>query len=259
MTFWSDETWRAIGDADAPVEPFNRDRLEEAKYIMAVGEEVYISSSAPMNTIRKLSPDEAFQLGPGQFAYILTHEIVRMPFDAIGFISINATVKFAGLVNISGFHVDPGYKGRLLFSVFNAGPTSIHLRRGQPIFPLWIANLDKPIRNTEPKIGYDKIDPKLITAISGNYTTAFELNEIIRYLRIEVDETKLKVTTLEATRLQLIVLIAVLGFLFGGMVTAGTKMVFDWVIVGARTTESRPITPAILPASPPPASAPARP
>ena len=48
---------------------------------------------------------------PGQFAFLLTAETVTMPDNAIAFISIKARLKFNGLINISGFHVDPGYRG----------------------------------------------------------------------------------------------------------------------------------------------------
>jgi hypothetical protein len=41
----------------------------------------------------------------------------------MAFISMRTAFKFKGLVNISGFHVDPGYKGKLIFAVFNASPT----------------------------------------------------------------------------------------------------------------------------------------
>jgi dCTP deaminase len=232
MPFWSDETWRSIPDASAPVEPFDRDHLEEAKYIMAIGDEVYISSSGEENTIRKLAPRESFSIAPGQFAYILTQEIVRMPADAIGFISINATIKFYGLVNISGFHVDPGYNGRIIFSVFNAGPIVIHLKQGDRIFPLWVAALDKPNTNLPPSKGYFEIPARLITAVSGHYTTAFELDAVVRKLRVEIDETKLDVATLKATRVQLLVLVAILSLLFGGILTVGSKFVLNWIADG---------------------------
>jgi hypothetical protein len=88
-----------------------------------------------------------------------------------------------------------------------------------------------------------KIDPKLITAISGNYTTAFEVHELLRKLRAEYDATKLEVTALQATRLQLIVLVAILIFLFGGIFTAGSKMVFDWITTGRAVVEPRPVAP----------------
>jgi dCTP deaminase len=251
MPFWSDETWIHLAEGDVPVHPFDKNRLEEAKYIMSVGEEVYISSSESDKTIILLKENEAFQLGPGQFAYILTHETVRIPLDAIGFISINARVKFAGLVNISGFHVDPGYHGRLLFSVFNAGPSSIHLRRGQPIFPLWIASLDAPTRKASFKRGYERIDPNLITAVSGNYTTAFELGEVIRTLRNEFENAKVDIGSLKATRNHFLVLIAVGTFLLGSIATAGLKLTIDWIRYGKPLFETVPVT-----AKPPAASLP---
>ena len=98
--------------------------------------------------IRRRSPSassatgEAFTIPPGQFAFLLTEEVVSVPADALAFISIRAKTKFRGLVDVSGFHVDPGYCGQLTFAVFNAGPVPIHLKRGQPIFLIWYASLD---------------------------------------------------------------------------------------------------------------------
>jgi dUTPase len=80
-------------------------------------------------TVRKLGEGEAFTIPPGQFAFLLTEEVVSVPADALAFISVRARTKFRGLVNVSGFHVDPGYRGQLTFSVFNAGPAPIHLKR----------------------------------------------------------------------------------------------------------------------------------
>jgi dCTP deaminase len=249
MPFWSDESWRALPPDKVPVDPFDPDRLEEAKYIMAVGEEVYISSEEARGTITQLGENQAFQIAPGQFAYILTREVVHMPPDAIGFISINARVKFQGLVNISGFHVDPGYYGKLLFSVFNAGPSPIHLRRGQAIFPLWLASLDKPIKRPTSRAGWMSIDPNLITSISGNYTSVYQLSQVVRTLRAEFDATKGEVTSLQATRLHFGIVLAVVGFIFGGLVVPSLKYIVDWI--------RNPPPAEVRPASPQPLSPPA--
>jgi dCTP deaminase len=249
MPFLSDETWRAKECIARIVEPFDEKNLEEAKYVLAIGGEIYISSSAKDNTIRQLKADESFVLAPGQFAYILTDEVIRMPFDKIGFISINAKVKFNGLVNISGFHVDPGYHGRLLFSVFNAGPILIHLNRGKRIFPLWIAALDVPTKSKTPKDGYMTIPTELVTAVSGNFTTAFEVSDVVekmrkefdesvRKLRTDLDETRLDVSTVKATRIQLLVFVGFFALLLGGLMTAGSRMIYNWVTAG-RPDETR--------------------
>jgi dCTP deaminase len=60
-------------------------------------------------------------------------------------------VKFRGLVNVSGFHVDPGFEGPLKFAVFNAGPSPIVIRQGDDCFLIWYANLDNPEDPTHAK------------------------------------------------------------------------------------------------------------
>ena len=59
----------------------------------------------------------------------------------MAFISIKASIKFKGLVNISGFHVDPDFEGKIVFSVLNAGPSPINLTVGKPLFQIWFAEL----------------------------------------------------------------------------------------------------------------------
>ena len=72
---------------------------------------------------------------------LLTEERIKIPAESIAFISMKASIKYHGLVNVSGFHVDPGFVGRLQFAVFNAGPMPVHLRRGQPCFMIWYSDL----------------------------------------------------------------------------------------------------------------------
>lgn len=135
--FWSGETLHER--LMQLIDPFTPDRVDCAAYTLSIGDEIYVSpneqASDPTTvTVRKLEPGDAFTIPPGQFAFLLTEEVVSVPADALAFISIRAKSKFRGLVNVSGFHVDPGYQGQLTFAVFNAGPVPIHLKRGQPIF-----------------------------------------------------------------------------------------------------------------------------
>ena len=68
----------------------------------------------------------------------------RIPLNVLAFISIKASKKMNGLVNVSGFHVDPGFSGRLKFSVYNAGSQSTVLDVGVPLFPIWFYELPEP-------------------------------------------------------------------------------------------------------------------
>jgi dCTP deaminase len=131
-------------------------------------------------TVRMLNPGEAFTIPPGQFAFLLTEEVVSVPASALAFISIRAKIKFRGLVNVSGFHVDPGYRGQLTFAVFNAGPVPIHLKRGQPIFLIWYANLDRNSDSKKHEPIHKGIETEMITAVSGELQSFAGLSKKIK-------------------------------------------------------------------------------
>jgi deoxycytidine triphosphate deaminase len=108
--------------------------------------------------------NESICIPSGQFAFLITAEKVRIPNDAIGFISMKASKKWQGLVNVSGFHVDPGWNDHLIFGVFNAGPQTLIIKPGEPFFLLFYADLDNV---AEEKFRY----------------TVYKLNDNVRELR----------------------------------------------------------------------------
>ena len=187
--FWSGETLHER--LTTLIKPFAPDRVDCAAYTLSVGPEVYVSpsdqSADPMTvTVRKLAPGDAFTIPPGQFAFLLTEEIVAVPSNALAFISIRAKTKFRGLVNVSGFHVDPGYNGQLTFAVFNAGPIPIHLKRGQKIFLIWYASLDRETVFKKDGHVHLGIDTELINGISGELQSFASLSS-----KINAVDTKL--------------------------------------------------------------------
>jgi dCTP deaminase len=112
-----------------------------------MGSEYYCTSDATRpiwKSAKKkiLKEREPFIIPPGQFGFLLTKETIRVPSNTMAFISIRASIKFQGLINVSGFHVDPGYEGRLVFAVYNAGSAAVHLEEGMDIFLIWYADLD---------------------------------------------------------------------------------------------------------------------
>ena len=114
-----------------------------------------------------------------------------MPDNALAFLSIKARTKFRGLINISGFHVDPGYRGTLLFSVVNAGPRPLHLQQGEALFLIWYADLDGRTENKKKRDGFSGIDPTLINGISGEILSLQSLSEKQRDLEKKMDEQKI--------------------------------------------------------------------
>lgn len=168
--FWSGET--LLRELPSLVTPFNPDNIDCAAYTLTIGHEVYVSPTdetpdPKSRTKQQLADGQCIPIPPGQFAFLLTEEIVTVPHDALGFISMKATIKFRGLVNISGFHVDPGFSGQLIFSVFNAGPATVHLQQGQACFLIWYVGLDCNSTKVRSEPVRKGIDPALINAISG--------------------------------------------------------------------------------------------
>ncbi len=168
--FWSGETLKER--LPHLIEPFEQSRVDCAAYTLSVGPEVYVSPSSqetdPMAvTVCQLARIKAFTIPPGQLAFLLTEETVTIPDDALAFISIRAKIKFRGLVNVSGFHVDPGYSGQLTFAVFNAGPIPIHLKRGQELFLIWYAGLDRKTNLKKKDTAPEGLNTEIITGVAG--------------------------------------------------------------------------------------------
>jgi dCTP deaminase len=181
--FWSGETLSER--LKTMIDPFAPERVDCAAYTLSIGAEVYVSpndqTADPTTvTVRQLGEGEAFTIPPGQFAFLLTEEVISVPTDALAFISIRAKTKFRGLVNVSGFHVDPGYRGQLTFAVFNAGPVTIHLKRGQPIFLIWYATLDRETAFKKDGTIHKGIDPELVTAVAGELQSFASLSKKIK-------------------------------------------------------------------------------
>lgn len=157
--------------SDGRVTPFSDGRVDGASYRLSIGREVYVSPIAGKPrwqtcSITRLKEGQAFAVPPGQFAFLLTDECVKVGLKEIAFISMRAKTKYRGLVNVSGFHVDPGFEGHLIFAVYNAGPVPVHLRQGQDIFLIWFSDLsDQCERSRAP--GPHQIPSELVNGISG--------------------------------------------------------------------------------------------
>jgi dCTP deaminase len=188
MSFWSSEKLLAEQAHEPLVEPFRPQRVKQGAYELTLGPEYFITADEHgQKQHRKLTlaDHDHMVIPPGQFALLLTEEIVTIPKGAIGFISIKASLKFQGLVNVSGFHVDPGFSGRLKFAVYNAGSQEITLAKGQELFPLWFSDLDRPTVDFYRGVhqGQNEITAKDVMDIAGVISSPAQLKREIDQLR----------------------------------------------------------------------------
>ena len=114
----------------------------KSSYDLHLGDEVAKSTKPEPMSLEK--NNGVITIEPGEFALLHTYEKIHIPLDLMAFISLRFSVKKKGLINISGFHVDPGYNDHLVFSVYNAGSKPICLRYKDPIFMIFFATLTQP-------------------------------------------------------------------------------------------------------------------
>jgi len=202
--FWSGQTWLNRG-LEVVRHSFDAKNIDCAAYKLSVGDQYFITpkpgenlaqvgirrlrSYNPQRPWNSLHEKDSFSIPPGQFAYIITKEEVTIPQECLGFISLSTGFKFGGLINVSGFHVDPGYKGRLIYAVFNAGPNNVTIEYGQKLFPLWIAQTDSGGDYTFKKDGIKNIDANFVNKINSPIYSVQDFSSRIR--KIEVIMTTL--------------------------------------------------------------------
>jgi dCTP deaminase len=181
--FWSSET--LLGRLPKLIKPFQADRVRHAAYELALGGEAFVTGEKAR---RVISDAGEVVIPQGQFAVLITEEEIEVPADAIAFISMKSENKFRGLINVSGFHVDPGWSGKLIFSVFNAGVQELHLSKGVPIFMIWFASLDLETADLYKGAhkGQQRIPDSIITNIAAKHPSPSALQQEINEVRRDV-------------------------------------------------------------------------
>lgn len=189
MAFWSGDKLTKAIPAKKIVEPFYPKQVDCSAYTLTLGEEYFITPdytvSVRENTTKALAESRRWDQtvpetkrvmgGPlnipaGQFAFLMTEEALNIPQNVMGFISLKSSAKWRGLINVSGFHVDPGFQGKLIYSVYNAGPSPIQLKRGQDLFLLWLADLDRSatasFAKDQDSVPLVEIPPQMVTDVN---------------------------------------------------------------------------------------------
>lgn len=218
MTFWSGEKLAEELQRQALVEPFSPGNIDCASYRLSVGTQAFVTDDSfakkrprgRIITVLGEAPDHTIRILPGQFAFFLTFETVRVPNNAIALISMRAKYKFQGLINVSGFHVDPGWNGKLLFTVYNAGSAEVVVERLEQLFLIVYGDLDRVSSETyKGKYqGQDSIRPSMVKDMMAQVFSPLMLQRKVEELQGAVTFTK---TVTYAVTTAFAILIAVVG------------------------------------------------
>lgn len=229
MAFWSGETLLKRIKEEELIEGFDEELIDCSAYTLRLGGEAFITKDGKDREaalqrgttpgLLILDERDTVSIPSGQFALLLTEEVVRIPNNALGFISVKAGRKFDGLINVSGFHVDPGWNGKLIFAVFNAGPQTIVLERREKLFLLFYSDLTDSLSRLPAKSGRVKRKPghqflpaEMIQKMSGPVPSLFKLNETTKDLEAKVGTVEGRVLLAAGTAsLALIISLALFG------------------------------------------------
>jgi len=150
---------------------------------LKVGEEYFVSGN---NTPLKLTDENPYIIiKPGQFAILETKEKIEIDCNHIALISVKFTFKKRGLINVSGFHVDPCYKGKIIFTVFNAGPNDIYIKKDDYVFMIFFIKLAKSV-DIPFSEGYNEIPTDMFAGLGGGTLTLMENNKKIEQLEFYI-------------------------------------------------------------------------
>lgn len=176
---------------EGPTE-YDENQIEGWAYQLTLGEEVFVNTMRRKMHLKKRMqfPQRKKRTGtfinPGEFALLMTEEYLSMTSSHSGFISIRMKYKRQGLLNVSGFHIDPWFRGHLVFAVYNAGPQRVYVQRGDPIFMMVIARLSSAAnykRTDANNQNIDEIPSDWISDIKGGETvTLIGLNQKVEEL-----------------------------------------------------------------------------
>jgi dCTP deaminase len=204
MTFWSGN--KLLARMPDLVSDFSVNRIDCAAYTLRMGRQYYLSASESeigTNKIRVLVEGDSVAIPSGQFAVLLTEERITVPTHAVAFISMKSGLKARGLVNVSGFHVDPGYSAPLRFAVFNAGPSTICVKQGEDSFLIWYADLDQEDEEHSKKESQNRAYAQGITSADVSSLTG-----AVKTVSVLAE----RVGQLERTQIWMKYLIGLLGF-----------------------------------------------
>ncbi len=198
MTFWNYQEIRRRVPSEDIIAPYRDEQVQGCAYELRLGHEVCVTSDRTRKA--ELGENESIGVPSGQFALLLTEEVLNIPNDTLAFISVKFGIKAKGLVNVSGFHVDPGFRGRLKFSVYNAGAQDIILTTGDLVFMIWFCDLKGPTDDLYGGIHQDQmqINSADVQLLQGELASPGQLRAKLEQVELGHTYNKYILTTLVA-------------------------------------------------------------
>jgi len=137
-----------VTDISSDVGSWNS-RIQPCSIDLSIGN-VYLPLSDDEQRVLSRSPGIA--LSQGETAVVETLEYLRVPRTMAGIGFPPSSVSLQGVLMTNPGHIDPGFSGRLKFTVINMGKEPYELKSGQPICTVLFFAI------TAPDAAYDQLN-----------------------------------------------------------------------------------------------------
>ena len=127
---------RAVKDGIIGITPFAAKNLRTASFDLTLHASVRTSDGGLVDIARSAARGKAFELAGGASVQASTVESVELPRDYLGRIGAVAGLCEYGILATTPLQIEPGFKGRLQFHLFNAGVAGFRLRAGMAVVAL---------------------------------------------------------------------------------------------------------------------------
>ena len=130
---------RAVKEGILRIDPFIEPNVKATSIELTLADIVIAGKGG-----KAVSGVKELLLSAGATAQVSTKEQVDLPRDYMARAGATARLSRSGIVTSLGLCIEPGFKGRLRFSLFNAGTAPFRLRAGEPVVSLEITRLAPP-------------------------------------------------------------------------------------------------------------------
>lgn len=131
------------------IAPFAKPQMGPSSYDLTIGDEYYVYNDSDGERFlpRKLAatePEDRFSIPPNGCAFILTAEVLNMPVNVAGQISLRFGLTKRGIMLSPQAPIDPGYSGNVMMMLYNLSDRPQDFRRGDPFVSVSFHELSSP-------------------------------------------------------------------------------------------------------------------
>jgi dUTPase len=172
-----------------------KESCEGIKYDFILSRMILTPESGRPQDIEQVSRENSV-IKPGEIAFVMTEETLDLPNDIYCQLSAKRKLSLDGIVILGGLIIDPNYKGKLIFGLYNLSSRNYPLLPGRKLVAGVFYKVDKKSeKHPEPINNFPDELIKIVVGTKPNSINSVnvainEMNTAVNNLRLEMQEIK---------------------------------------------------------------------